>query len=74
MLRPEHLSLGRRLAVYRVARGLTQTAVARHIYCDRATISRYEREQIRPSPENLQRIAQLFHVPVEELDPNGRPK
>jgi transcriptional regulator with XRE-family HTH domain len=74
MLRPEHLSFGRRLAVYRVSRGLTQTAVARQIYCDRATISRYEQEKIRPSAENLQRIAQLFKVPIEELDPNGRPK
>lgn len=74
MLRVETLSFGRRIAVHRTALGLTQTAVARQIYCDRATISRYEKEQIKPSPDNLNRLAKLFNVPIEELDPNGRPK
>lgn len=74
MLRVENLSFGRRIAVHRTALGLTQTAVAHRIYCDRSTISRYERERLKPSDDNLLRLSKLFNIPVEELDPNGRPK
>jgi transcriptional regulator with XRE-family HTH domain len=57
----------KRLICLRLERRLTQSALGEKIGVDGNTISRYERNVIKPSLEMLQKLAYFFNVPVDEL-------
>ena len=59
--------LGRRMARFRKASGLTQEQLAGKISVALETISRMERGVNAPSIRTLHRIAEALRVPVQEL-------
>jgi transcriptional regulator with XRE-family HTH domain len=62
------------LAALRIKKGLTQSELGEIFGVDNNTISRYEREILRPSLEMLQRLADFFNVSVDELLNGPNPK
>ena len=60
--------MARRLRSLRIARGLTQEAVARIIGVTESQVSKWEHPSGPvPQPRNLKRLARLYGVPVSEL-------
>ena len=55
------------LARLRKTKGLTQEELGSAIESDGNSVSRYERGIVRPSIEIIQRLANYFEVPVDEL-------
>jgi transcriptional regulator with XRE-family HTH domain len=55
------------LSKLREAKRMTQVALGEVIGVDGNTISRYERNILKPSIENIQRLASFFNVSVDEL-------
>jgi len=53
------------LALLRRTRGLSQEDVSRAVGIRQKTLSEYERG-LRPTPVNLIKLAQFFHVPEQD--------
>jgi len=58
---------GGRLAALRREKGLTQAELARSLNMGQSTIAMYEKNQRRPDPETLERLADFFQVSVDYL-------
>jgi transcriptional regulator with XRE-family HTH domain len=58
---------GQRMAAFRVAKGLTQSAFADALGMTRNQIAYYERASTNPSMETVAKIAAFFGVTVGEL-------
>ena len=58
---------GQRMAAFRVAKGLSQTQLAKALGTTRDRIAYYERDARNPSLEVVQQIADFFGVTVGEL-------
>jgi len=58
---------GQRMAAFRVAKGLSQTQLAKALNTTRDRIAYYERAARNPSLEVVQQIADFFAVTVGEL-------
>ena len=56
-----------RLKYYRKRDGLTQEEVAKRLGLRKSTICNYENDYSEPNMENLQKIAELFHVTLDEI-------
>ena len=70
-------AFGKRMAAFRVAKGLSQSALAAKLGMKRDLVAYYERAATNPSLETVQRIADFFGVTVGELlndTPQGRGK
>src|SRR5215510_10726256 len=59
--------VGPRLRRFRERRDLTLTAVAAQTGISKSTLSRLESGQRRPSLELLLPLAELYHLPLDEL-------
>jgi len=53
---------GGRLRLARQLRGLSQAALARELAVSEAAISQFERDHVRPAPENLARMSMMLKV------------
>jgi len=51
----------------RMLKGLTQSELGKKVDCDGNTISRYEREIIKPSIRTIQKLADFFDISIDEL-------
>ena len=56
-----------RLNKYREASGISQERAAEKLNVSRQTISRWENGVSVPSTENLAKLSELYHVPVDAL-------
>lgn len=61
------MTFGETLKKYRKNSGLSQEKVAEQIGVSRQAVTKWERDQSRPSMENMVALAALFRVPLEEL-------
>lgn len=61
------IRLGRNLAGYRKALGLTQEQLAQRLGVEPETISRFERGATAPSLATLEKIAALLQVRISDL-------
>ena len=68
------MSLGSRIAKERRANQWTQEELADRIGVSFQAISTWERDQFLPSMENLQKLADLFHVPMDMLLSDADPE
>jgi putative transcriptional regulator len=59
--------LTNRLAECRAAKGISKSQLAYYLDLDRASVTRLERGDIRPSIETALRISSYFKKPVEEI-------
>lgn len=62
-----HYELGNHIYNLRVARGLTQREIARKLGISDKAISKWESGTSQPTVQNLQRLADIFDVTLEEL-------
>ncbi|WP_338826312.1 HTH-type transcriptional regulator ImmR [Moorella thermoacetica] len=61
------MGLGGRLRKARENKGLTQAQLGKLLNVSDATINRYEREQRKPDPEMLRKLAGVLDVSVDYL-------
>lgn len=59
--------LGQRISALRKERGLSQPQLAKLLECSREVVSYYERRATNPTAEFLEKLAEIFEVPVAEL-------
>ncbi len=62
-----HYELGNHIYNLRVARGLTQRDIAEKLSISDKAISKWENGTSQPSVYNLQRLAEIFDITLEEL-------
>lgn len=60
-------SIGMNLKVLRLRSRLKQDEVVRKTGITRTLISKYERNEMRPTEENLEKLAEFYGVPVEQI-------
>lgn len=65
------MELGKRLKKIRKERGYTQTTVEKITGIDRSTISAYERDERKPSYDNLIILARFYRVSIDYLCGNS---
>jgi transcriptional regulator with XRE-family HTH domain len=63
-----HASFGYWLRRRRRALDLTQEALAQRVGCAVVTISKFERDELRPSRQIAQRLAECLKLPTDEWD------
>jgi transcriptional regulator with XRE-family HTH domain/quercetin dioxygenase-like cupin family protein len=63
--------LGRRVAAYRIARGMKVTQLAREVGVSSSLISQIERQQSQPSVSTLFALAEALDVPVDAFFEEG---
>ena len=61
------MNLGEKLRFLRVRAKLSQTQVGEHIGMDYSAIARYERGDVKPKIDVLQRIAGLYQMSLDQL-------
>ncbi|WP_291272218.1 helix-turn-helix transcriptional regulator [Geothrix sp.] len=61
-------SLGERIKMLRVQRGLTQVELGEALNSDQATVSLWERDRAKPSGPALAGVASYFSVTVQALE------
>lgn len=64
------MSIGKNIQSSRKKKGLTQKELAQKAGLSIASIQGYEQERYVPKYENLQKIADVLEVPIEELNPD----
>ena len=64
---PESNSFAQRLKALRKSKGITQEQLAETLNVNSITVSRWENNELIPKTVNIQRIAQVFNVPVNDL-------
>lgn len=65
-------SIGMNLKVLRLRSRLKQDEVVRKTCITRTLISKYERNEMRPTEENLEKLAEFYGVPVEQITEENR--
>lgn len=58
---------GKRIRYYRLKKGLTSEELARELGCTKGAISLYENGERTPSAEVLQKLADIFDIPLIQL-------
>ena len=61
----QNLTVGERIRVARLAKGLTQEDLGTALNTDQTAISSWERDRVKPSGAALVAISQLFNVSLE---------
>ena len=59
--------LGQRISALRKERGLSQPQLAKLLDCSREVVSYYERRATNPTSEFLEKLAEVFEIPVADL-------
>ena len=62
----QSLSFGDWLKTRRKARDLTQAELADRVGCSASAIRKLEAEERHPSPQIVQRLAEIFEIPRDE--------
>ena len=60
----KNLTFGERLTNFRKLRNISQEGLAELCGVSLATISRWETNDMRPRPQNLERLSEVLHVDV----------
>jgi len=68
------VALGAKLAALRIAKGLTQQALAKRAGIARTTVTDYERNDIRPTRASLAKLAEALGVSPTEIGPPFDPE
>ena len=61
------MSIGNKIKQYREENKMTQKDIAEILEVEAGTISKYESGKIEPNIESLKRLAETFHITVDEL-------
>ena len=61
------MSIGNKIKKYREENKMTQKDIAEILEVEAGTISKYESGKIEPNIESLKRLAETFHITVDEL-------
>ena len=61
------MSIGNKIKQYREENKMTQKDIAEILEVEAGTISKYESGMIEPNIESLKRLAETFHITVDEL-------
>ena len=61
------IGLGERLTALRKAAGMTQQQMANRLCLHRTSYTKYERNSVEPSLEDVCRIATILSISVDEL-------
>lgn len=67
------MTLGSALKQHRESAGITQEQVAKTLYVTRQTVSRWEQNKTMPNINVLQKLSELYHVPIEQLIIQNQP-
>lgn len=62
-----------KLAELRLARGMTQTDLAKKIGASRRAVAAWELHEARPLPSYCLALSKLFKVSIDELELKGPP-
>lgn len=60
-------TIGEKIKFLRIQKGLSQTDLAKQLYFSNRTISNWERNLREVSVENLEKLAQFFHVSIDHF-------
>jgi len=60
-------TLGSRIQQYRVSKGMNQSELAEALDLSQAAISHFEKDQRRPTPAVLKKLAEVLEVKEEDL-------
>ena len=61
------MNLGTRLCSYRKRAGMSQQELAEYLKVSRQSVSKWETDVAMPTIDNLQRLGELYGVPIDEL-------
>jgi len=61
------MEIGNQIKLHRIAQGLSQEELAARVYVTRQTLSNWETGKTYPDINSLLRLADLFHVSLDEL-------
>lgn len=61
------MEIGNQIKLHRIAQGLSQEELAARVYVTRQTLSNWETGKTYPDINSLLRLAELFHVSLDEL-------
>jgi HTH-type transcriptional regulator, repressor for puuD len=61
------IKFGRRLAKIRMDQGLSQNQLAKKIGVVKTSIGRFERDEMFPSVDNLEKLGEALGVPVKDF-------
>ena len=61
------MSIGNKIKQYREANKMTQKDIAEILEVEAGTISKYESGMIEPNLESVRRLAETFHITIDEL-------
>ncbi|WP_125606944.1 helix-turn-helix domain-containing protein [Lapidilactobacillus bayanensis] len=67
------MTLGSALKQHRESAGITQEQVAKTLYVTRQTVSRWEQNKTMPNINVLQKLSELYHVPLAQLVVQNQP-
>jgi len=60
-------TLGSRIQQYRISKGMNQSDLAEALDLSQAAISHFEKDQRRPTPAVLKKLAEVLDVKLEDL-------
>ncbi|MGM0922210.1 MAG: helix-turn-helix domain-containing protein [Bacillota bacterium] len=61
------MSFGHKLKLLRKKKGLTQKQLAEKLFLSQSSITRFERDEMLPTSETLNKIANYFDVSIDHL-------
>ena len=66
------MNLGTRLCSYRKRAGMSQQELAEYLKVSRQSVSKWETDVAMPTIDNLQRLGELYGVPIDEFKDNQK--
>jgi transcriptional regulator with XRE-family HTH domain len=61
------MTLGKKIALTRKLKGITQRQLAEKLHIDPAMVTRWEKDQVHPKSSTLQRLADALELSADEL-------
>ncbi len=65
---PAPRTLGEKIRYLRIQKGMRQNELAKELGIYNTAVCQYEKDLTRPRPPHLARMAQLFGLPLSELE------
>ncbi len=66
----DHMTLGEKLKIHRVNKGLSQEKVAELLGVSRQAVTKWENNQTSPSSDNLIALSSIYNISLDELANN----